>query len=205
MIGVVIPTRGLICGETMATLLPQLLPGDHVEVMVGRPIPDCYNIGIDRCLEYSGALTHIWIVEDDISLPPIARAELLLLDADIALLDYCPRGQPTQRFVTHNRDGTFAYGPIGCAMIRRTALEALTLGPRRWVQCASYTWRHGYVVPADHPVPGNGHDVDLYQRALRRRLTIAVHPRLVAGHIEARQGERRHDAVGTVCETTWPS
>lgn len=121
MIGVVMPSRGLVNSRTVEALVSaaQSHPTRHY-FSHGRPIPDCFNVPCQEALDDGCEYVVIW--EDDVVPPPdfLERQLECLQSADIAFYD----ANLEQGTATRTVNGIVTSG-IGCVMFRAEVLRSL--------------------------------------------------------------------------------
>lgn len=121
MIGVILPTRGLVFTRVEQAL--EEAKRDH-EVTVYRShdlaIPDGHNTLTARAID--DGCEYIWFVEEDTVPPKQALTELLAVEADIACIDYGVAGWGC---VTRDTKGEILWCGLGCTLVKRQVLEAL--------------------------------------------------------------------------------
>lgn len=121
MIGIVLPSRGLINVQTVEWLWfagPQV--STSLYLIQGLPIPDCFNVPCQEALD--DGCEYVMIIEDDIKPPYDALPSLVaaLKDADIAFYDYnLEQGSVTAAAGEAITSGT------GCIMFKAEVLKAL--------------------------------------------------------------------------------
>lgn len=118
----VLPTRGLIYAKTVQGLLKNIM-ADDIIIIDGRPMPDCWNVGIKEALE-SGA-DYIWMVEEDNELPEYIL-DAMILEATkghkIVTLDY-PVGGARSHINYINNEPVWC--GIGCTLFAREVFERI--------------------------------------------------------------------------------
>lgn len=121
MIGVILPTRGLVYTRVEEAL--ENFRKDH-DLRVYRshdmPIPDGHNYLTQQALR--DGCDYIWFVEEDTV--PVARSlELLLqVDSDIACIDYGVSGWGC---ITKNTEGEILWCGLGCTLVKAHVFLAL--------------------------------------------------------------------------------
>lgn len=125
VIGLLIPSRGLIMADCVSTAIRQLseldLIWDH-RMPAGLPIPDCFNIPIATLLRDNKAVTHVWIVEEDVVTPHNGLKRLIEMDADVSIIDYPLRNG----YSTVAKSGKkVLWCGTGCTLIKRHVFERL--------------------------------------------------------------------------------
>lgn len=121
MIGVVLPTRGLVF-----TRVEQALESfrNEYELKVYRsdnlPIPKGHNLLTEQALK--DGCDYIWFVEEDTVPPARSLEKLLAAQADIACIDYGVSGWSC---VSKNLQGEILWCGLGCTLVKRKVLESL--------------------------------------------------------------------------------
>jgi hypothetical protein len=110
------------------------------------PIPDCFNIPIESLLWENKAITHIWIVEEDVMTPYNGLRWLLDMDADVSVIDY-PLRNGFSTVVTSGKK--ILWCGTGCTMIKRKVLETIGFPYFRTDGCfwidedGTHVWKQG--------------------------------------------------------------
>lgn len=122
MIGVVLPSRGLIFAEVIESLLDNLHGYDYkIYQSIGLGIPDGHNRAAERA--FNDGCTHVWFIEDDTVPPANALSKMLAQEGDIVAIDYGVNGWSC---ITRGKiDGEIKWCGLGCTLVRRKVLEAL--------------------------------------------------------------------------------
>ena len=122
MIGVILPSRGLIFSRTADEILQNLKDVPHKFYFAHkRPIPECFNEPLERALKDD--VTHIWIVEDDMVLPKGTLTQLLEMDKAVVTADY-PVNEKGRGSVFALKGQTIYCG-TGCLLIKREVFDEL--------------------------------------------------------------------------------
>jgi hypothetical protein len=122
MIGVILPSRGLIFAEVIESLFDNLEGYNYkVYSAIGLPIPDCENVPVEKAL--ADGCSHLWFVEDDTVPPKGALEKLLAAEGDIAAIDYGVNGWGC---ITRGKiDGEIKSCGLGCTLVKRKVFEHL--------------------------------------------------------------------------------
>ena len=91
MISVCLPTRGMVFCE-VEDAIEKIRKVHNIKVFRSwdKKIPDAQNFLVEQALKENS--THIFFVEEDVVIPDNALDKLLMLDADIACIDYSVNG-----------------------------------------------------------------------------------------------------------------
>jgi hypothetical protein len=121
MIGIVLPTRGLVFTRVEEAIEREK---QNHQVRVYRswdqPIPDGHNTLAKKALE--DGCDYIWFIEEDTVPTTGALDRLLEADSPIACVDYGVAGWGC---VTHNSEGEILWCGLGCTLVKKEVLEAL--------------------------------------------------------------------------------
>lgn len=122
-IGVIFPSRGLIFSQTADELLQNLKGHLHKIYFAHKlPIPDCFEIPVNRALE-DQTITHLWLVEDDMVLPPTILQDMLDINKAVVTVNYPTSDKGDCAILTvKNR---IVYGGTGCTLIKREVFDEL--------------------------------------------------------------------------------
>lgn len=121
MIGVVIPTRGLVFARVESAIEGFR---EKYQIRVYRsdnlPIPQGHSLLSQQAL--ADGVTHVWFVEEDTVPPPNALDLLLKADADIACIDYGVNGWSC---ITRTPEDEILWCGLGCTLIKKEVFETL--------------------------------------------------------------------------------
>jgi hypothetical protein len=120
-IGIVLPTRGLVFTKVEQAI--EELRTCNVKVYRSRdlPIPDGHNQLTKQAL--TDGCQWIFYIEED-TVPPLGALERLMqADSDISCIDYTVAGWGC---ITKNAQGKVLWCGLGCTLVKRTVLEAMT-------------------------------------------------------------------------------
>ncbi len=122
VIGVVLPSRGLIFAEVMESLIENLQGYDYkIYQSIGLGIPHGHNNATERAL--ADGCSHIWFVEDDTVAPPDALGRMLHAEGDIVAIDYGVNGWSC--IARAKIDSEILWCGLGCTLVKRKVFEEL--------------------------------------------------------------------------------
>ena len=123
-VGVILPSRGLIFSRTAAEILNNLRGIPHkIYFSHRKPIPDCFNEPLERALS-DESITHIWIVEDDMIMPPDALKNALEANKSVVTYDY-PINDKNVGAVFKDITGKVIYCGTGFLLLEREVFNKL--------------------------------------------------------------------------------
>jgi hypothetical protein len=144
-----LPTRGLIYGQTLESLFDTDLRVKPI-VVSGLPIPDAQNEMVKRALK-TDCLWFLFL-EEDMVIPPGALEKMVEMDKDVVCVDYpVINGWSTVKKV----NGKVLHCGLGCTLIKRKVFEVL---PEPWFRIdQSVDAKTGEIL--DIPMKYGGHDI----------------------------------------------
>ena len=151
-IAILLPTRGLIFGDTIWSLENNLENfKNKIITIIGLPIPKAQNEAVKKALANPN-YTHFFFCEEDIILPDGALKEMLKMDKDVVCVDYpVAGGWSTIKKV----DGEIQHCGLGCTLIKRKVFETI---PEPWFETnKSLDAKTGKIL--DIPMKYGGHDI----------------------------------------------
>lgn len=123
-IAVILPSRGLIFSQTADELLQNLQELDYeIFFSHGRPIPECFEKPVTEALR--GSFTHLWLVEDDMILPPTILHDMLDMDVPVVACDY-PVSPEGQGALFKDKEGRVVFSGTGCLLVKRAVFDKLS-------------------------------------------------------------------------------
>ena len=122
MIGVVLPSRGLIFAEVIESLLDNLQGYDFkIYQSIGLGIPKGHNLATERAL--ADGCKFILFVEDDTVMPAGGLEKMLSADGDMAAIDYGVAGWGC---ITRGKlDGEVKWTGLGCTLVKSYVFDKL--------------------------------------------------------------------------------
>lgn len=120
MIGVILPSRGLIFAEVEDSLEKNLQRNKHrIYRSWNLNIPECENFLVEKALR--DGCEEILMIEEDTVMPEEGLINLLLAKSDIACIDYGVNGWST---ITKDKaTGEILWCGLGCILIKREVFE----------------------------------------------------------------------------------
>lgn len=122
-VGVILPSRGLMFSETAEEILKNLKDVPHIFYFAHKlPIPECFETPVNNALD-NGTISHLWIVEDDMILPPNTLKDMLDMDKAVVTANYPTSDKLDCAILTiKNR---IVYGGTGCLLVKREVFDEL--------------------------------------------------------------------------------
>lgn len=196
-LAVVMPSRGLIHSRTIAEVLAETRDrGAHLFFAHSRPIPECFNEPCTEALAWGA--DRVWIVEEDMSLPPGILDELWdALDAGhpIAAADYPVL--PGIMSVRRDPEGRAMHTGTGCLLAEAPALAAAMPFDTGWqyVRHGTGPWAR-QKAPAHSPTAYGQHDVDFGMRLHAAGTPIHIVPTRCTQYVVAREAAHKRNTLG---------
>lgn len=123
-VAVILPSRGLIFSRTAEEILNNLKGIPHKFFFSHRkPIPECFEEPVNRALQ-DKSITHLWIVEEDMVLPPDTLSKLLAEDVNVITCDY-PVTKDGKGSVFYDAGGSVVFCGTGCLLIKREVFDSI--------------------------------------------------------------------------------
>lgn len=176
MIGIILPSRGLMFSETAEDILENIegLPYKFF-FSHKKPIPECFEEPTMRALADED-ITHLWFVEDDMALKPDTLQNLLEQNIEIATVDY-PVTKQGKGAVFYDSSGKVVYFGTGCTLIMRRVFDILK--PPYWTSDKVWTpYNYGSAVKFVGKInkqQGYGlHDVNFGIRCFQEEIPVRV-------------------------------
>lgn len=121
-IGVILPTRGMVFTEVEDSLSRNLLGFEYkIYRSWDLKIPECENALVEQALQ--DGCEYLLFIEEDTVMPDNGFTDMMLLDSDIACIDYGVAGWST---ITKDRQtGEILWCALGCTLVKRHVFEAL--------------------------------------------------------------------------------
>src|SRR6185503_1511904 len=121
-IAVILPSRGLMFSQTADEILQNLKElqkwypaGYKFFFSHRRPIPECFEEPLKKALA-DKEVTHIWLVEDDMILPPNTLTDLINKDKAVVTVNYPTTSKGDAATLTIR--GQVIYGGTGCTLVK---------------------------------------------------------------------------------------
>ena len=123
MIGVILPSRGLIFSQTADEILQNVKFLPHKFFFAhGLPIPECFNKPLERALA-DPDISHIWFVEDDMVLPCPTLKRMLDANKAVVTIDYPINEQG--RGAVFKVEKQVIFCGTGCLLVKREVFDEL--------------------------------------------------------------------------------
>lgn len=176
-IAIILPSRGLMFSQTADEILQNVRDIPHKFYFSHKqPIPDCFEIPVNKALKDKDN-THIWLVEDDMILPPDVLKDMLDWDKAVVTANYPTTNKQDAAVLTiKNR---VIYGGTGCTLVKREVFDELKKPYFR----ADIAWipkkMSGYIkfTGVKRNDKGYGfHDVNFFINLYRRDIPVHVLP-----------------------------
>lgn len=122
-VAIILPSRGLMFSQTADEILRNVKNIDHKFYFShGKPIPDCFEIPVKEALT-DPEITHIWLVEDDMVIPPNTLKKMLDMDKAVVTANYptTKRGDAAVLSIK----GRIIYAGTGCTLVKRVVFDEL--------------------------------------------------------------------------------
>lgn len=171
----VIPTRGMICAETIRGLNKNNLDG--FLTIIGLPIPDAQNEAVRRALKNKPS--HILFIEDDTVIPDGALEKMLEMDEDIVTVEYpMDNGYST---ITKQGDEILWCG-LGCTLIKKEVFDKVS---QPYFE-TNYSWRIHTPFRLErisNPSKYGGQDINFFMKCRKQGIRIAQLEGFEAKHL----------------------
>jgi hypothetical protein len=116
--GVILPSRGLIFSQTADEILQNLKGIPHKFFFSHRkPLPQCFEEPVNEALK-DPSITHLWLIEDDMKLPPDTLKKMLEADANVITCDY-PITKQGRGSVFYDPAGNVVFCGTGCLLVAK--------------------------------------------------------------------------------------
>ena len=174
-IAILLPTRGLIFGETIKSLFNNLKGFEYEPlVIVGLPIPDAQNKAVSRALKTDCNL--FLFVEEDNVIPEDTLKRMVEMDKDVVCVDYPVQGGWS---TIKKVNGIIQHCGLGCTLIKREVFETI---PKPWFETdKSLDAKTGEVL--DIPMKYGGHDIFFGIKLRKHGFQIHQLEGLECGHL----------------------
>lgn len=122
-IAVILPSRGLMFSQTADEILQNLKGIPHKFFFSHKkPIPECFEEPVNRALADKN-ITHLWLVEDDMIIPPETLSKMLEADKAVVTANY-PTTKKGDSSILTIKD-RIVYAGTGCTLIKREVFDEL--------------------------------------------------------------------------------
>lgn len=123
VIGVILPSRGLLFSRTADEILRNLAPYRHKFFFAHkRPIPECFEEPVNRAL-LDESITHLWLVEEDMIIPENTLDHMIDMGVAVVTVDY-PTTKNGKGAVFEVKKQVVFCG-TGCTLIQREVFDEL--------------------------------------------------------------------------------
>lgn len=186
MIGVILPSRGLIFAEAMDSFEKNLEMYNHrFYISWDKKIPDCQNTLVERAL--ADNCEYLLFVEEDTVMPDGAISRMLMKNSDIVAIDYGVAGYSC--ITKDKKTNEILWCGLGCTLVNAEVFKTL---PKPYFrsdkQLLLNNWPEEQWIDAPH---GNYGGQDIY---------FCVQARKAGYKIDQAEGECKHlrlEALGT--------
>lgn len=169
MIGVILPTRGLVYTQVEDALERVR---DMVRLKVFRsynlPIPDAQNTLVEEALKTD--ITHLWFVEEDTVPPKNALPMMFIANDDIVCIDYGVNGYSC--VAKDSKTNEVLWCGFGCTLVKRQVFEKME---KPWFR-TDKTLRLNDGQWTDNPAKYGGQDIWFCVRAREEGFRIKALP-----------------------------
>lgn len=122
-VAVILPSRGLMFSQTADEVLQNVKGMPHKFFFSHRkPLPECFEEPVNRALE-DPDVTHLWLVEDDMILPPDILKKMLEKDKAVVTVNYPTTKKGDAAILTIK--GRIVYAGTGCTLVKREVFDEL--------------------------------------------------------------------------------
>lgn len=122
MIGVILPSRGLIFAEVEDAISKELSGNNYrVYRSWGLKIPECENYLVEKALKDN--CSHLLFIEEDTVIPEYGFFYLMEANSDIACIDYGVSGWST--ITRDKKTSEILWCGLGCTLIKREVFLTL--------------------------------------------------------------------------------
>lgn len=130
MIAVILPSRGLANSRTLEDILKNV-KGLEYRIFFShrKPIPQCFEDPTQEALYHNTVknphnVTHLWFVEDDMSIPPRTLKTMLAMDKAVVTADY-PVNKEGKGAVFYDGSGKAIFCGTGCLLVKAEVFSEL--------------------------------------------------------------------------------
>ncbi len=123
-VAVVIPSRGLVFSASADEIMQNVRGIPHTFYFSHkRPIPECFELPVLKALK-DATVTHLWLVEDDMIIPPDTLQTMLDMDVAVVTADY-PTNKNGMGAVFRDAGGKPLIMGTGCTLVKREVFDEL--------------------------------------------------------------------------------
>jgi hypothetical protein len=200
-LAVVLPSRGLVFSETIAEVIREVRAlgrGWEWDLFWAhsRPIPECFNEPSREALAWGA--THVWLVEEDMALPPGILRELMDAGKPIVAADY-PIDDKGHLCVNRDRSGNVRHSGTGCVFAEAEAYRASLPFTTEWcwvVNPGTDKWTRARIPPAMEATKYGMHDIEWGMRLLEKGQPIHIIDTVVTQRRVVREAAHHKNALG---------
>lgn len=173
MLGVILPSRGLIFAEVIDSVLKNLRGLDYrLYTSWNLTIPDCVNTLVEQALQEN--MTHFLFIEEDTVMPEHGFRNLFRTDADIACIDYGVAGYSC--ITRDSNTNEILWCGLGSTLVKRKVFDTLEKPYfRSDVQLLLNNYPKEEWIPASRDAYG-GHDIYFCVKARKAGFQIVQVP-----------------------------
>lgn len=130
MIGVCLPSRGLVFSRTMQSVIDGMQALNKIGIATSfhishdLTIPESHNFVVEQALQHT-AVKKIFLMEEDNFLFPDAFVELATSDFDIATIQYNDKNGSPHGIIHYNEQGEVLWGGLGSTVFKREVFEKI--------------------------------------------------------------------------------
>lgn len=130
MIGICLPSRGLIFSRTMQSVIKGMqelskhgIASDYFPCH-DLPIPSSHNFCVEQALQNS-LINKIFLIEEDMYIPSDDFLALATSDYDIIMLQYNDKNGSPHGIIHYDHNGEVLWGGLGAVCIKKEVFESI--------------------------------------------------------------------------------